>query len=98
MDDSGAPVGSKPVNVALVMFVGAVRTKSSADSISILPADPGREAVAILPSGFHVLQKKVPADAGAASRATAINTSRTRMCTRINHPCLEKCTDPRSKT
>ena len=43
--------------MALVRFVAEVRTKSSADSISILPAEPGREAVAILPSGTPVLKK-----------------------------------------
>jgi hypothetical protein len=50
-------VGRRPVNVALVSFVSEVRTKSSADSISILPAELGREAVAIRPSGFPVLKK-----------------------------------------
>ena len=55
--------------MALVRFVGEVRTKSSADSISILPAEPGREAVAILPSGSFVQKKKEPAETGVASRA-----------------------------
>ena len=51
MSDRGEPVGRRPVNVALVSLVGEVRTKSSADSISISPAESGREAVAIKPPG-----------------------------------------------
>ena len=64
--ESGRPKGISPVKVALVRDVGEVRTKSSADSISILPAELGREAVAILPSGSPVLKKKsvLPALAG----------------------------------
>src|SRR4051794_28843688 len=78
--DSGVPVGSRPVNVALVRLVSLVKTKSSADSISSLPAEPGREAVAILPSGLPVLKKKVlPACTGPlsahATRANAANQS-----------------------
>jgi hypothetical protein len=58
---------ANPVKVALVRFVAAVRTKSSAASISILPGDKGREAIAILPSGSPVPKKKVlPARAGSA--------------------------------
>src|SRR5215470_2830528 len=76
--DSGMPVGRRPVNVALVRFVGEVRTKSSADSISILPAEPGREAVAILPSGSPVLKKKEPAETGPAIRAMTAGTAHIR--------------------
>jgi hypothetical protein len=36
-------------------------TKSSADSISNFPAESGREAVAINPSGLPVLKKNGPA-------------------------------------
>ena len=43
--------------MALLSCVGEVRTKSSAASISMLPAELGREAVAILPSGSPVLKK-----------------------------------------
>src|SRR5437868_5395926 len=58
-----APPVSRPVNVALVIEVGEVRTKSSADSISNLPALAGRVAVAILPSALPVLNNS-DADAG----------------------------------
>jgi hypothetical protein len=45
--------------VALFSFsVPPLTMKSSADSISILPALSGRDAVAILPSTFPVLKKK----------------------------------------
>jgi hypothetical protein len=66
------------VNVALVTKIGEVATKSSADSISSLPAEPGREAVAILPSGFPVLKKKDPAEDGVASTATTNSTGTVR--------------------
>src|SRR6516164_9018537 len=46
------------------MLVGFARTKSSADSISGLPAAPGRDAVAILSSGLPVEKKKFCAAAG----------------------------------
>jgi hypothetical protein len=42
-----APPMSNPVNVALVMDVEFVKTKSSADSISNLPALSGLDAMAI---------------------------------------------------
>jgi hypothetical protein len=51
-------VDSKPVNVALVIEVECVRTKSSADSISNGAPVSGRVAVAIFPSGSPVLKKK----------------------------------------
>src|SRR5262245_24849364 len=63
MSESGTPVGKSPVKVALLRMVGEVNTKSSADSISIFPAELGREAVAMSPSGFPVLKKKEPASA-----------------------------------
>jgi hypothetical protein len=68
------------VKVALLISVSEVKAKSSADSISILPADVGLEAVAILPSGLPVLKKKVlpalaePDSAHAASRLAASQT------------------------
>src|SRR4029450_13337604 len=57
---SDAPVGMRPWNVALVSLreEPLLTMKSSADSISILPALSGREAVAILPSTSPVLKKK----------------------------------------
>ena len=57
-------MGISPVKVALVSVVGAVVTKSSADSISILPVDSGRLADAIRASGRPALKKKVSAFAG----------------------------------
>jgi hypothetical protein len=44
--------------------LGPLTTKSSADSISILPALSGRDAVAIRPSGLPVLKKNGTAMAG----------------------------------
>ena len=74
MSDSDAVDGSNPVKVALVIDVVEVRTKSSADSISILPPEDGLEAVAIRPSGLPVLKKKeLPALAG-QGRAHAAST------------------------
>jgi hypothetical protein len=59
MFDRGTPPVINPVNVALVIrVVGAVVTKSSADSIWELGA---RAAVAIRPSGLPVLKENVPA-------------------------------------
>src|SRR6476659_8969210 len=72
MSDSAAPVGRSPVNVALVSCVGEVRTKSSADSISMLPAELGREAVAAMPSGIPVVKKKGSANAGLAHKITTV--------------------------
>src|SRR5215469_9089369 len=66
MFDRGAPRGRSPVNVALLRMVGKVNTKSSADSISILPAELGRDAVAMRPSGLPVLKWKRSADAEVA--------------------------------
>ena len=54
------------MKVALVIEVGEVRTKSSADSISNLPVLAGRVAVAIFPSGLPVLKKNGVAAAGSA--------------------------------
>src|SRR5262245_22995395 len=66
---------SRPVNVALVIVVCEVKVKSSADSISNGAPVPGRDAVAIRPSGAQGLKVNVPAAAGIAvirqSRAAA---------------------------
>ncbi len=56
------------MKVALLSAVLLVNTKSSADSISILPPLLGRDAVAIFPSGLPVLKKKGVAAAGVAVR------------------------------
>src|SRR5262245_44661975 len=52
---------SRPVNVALEIEVGVVRTKSSAASISNLPGLSGRVAIAIFPSGLPVVKNGVAA-------------------------------------
>src|SRR5262249_24814450 len=75
---SGMPVGNRPVNVALSSLVAEVRTKSSADSIWILRAELGREAVAIKPSGFPVLKKKESAETEPAIMAMAAGTANLR--------------------
>ena len=70
---SGAPVGMRPVNVAPVMVVGPVSAKSSAASISRLPPNAGREAIAIRPSGEPLEKVKGAPEAGTeaiAARAT----------------------------
>ena len=74
--------------MALVRLVSLVKTKSSADSISSLPAEPGREAVAILPSGLPVLKKKVtPACRGAGECARAERDCRKRRASHASiHP------------
>jgi len=64
-----APV-RRPVKVALLSAVLLVKTKSSADSISIFPPLLGRDAVAIFPSGLPVLKKKGVAAAGVAVRSS----------------------------
>src|SRR3954451_14905249 len=72
MSELDAPPVSNPVKMALVIRVELVRTKSSADSISILPPAPGRVAVAILPSGSPVLKKNGAAAAGSAARRLTV--------------------------
>ena len=56
----------KPVNVALPIGVGEVRSKSSADSISNLPALCGRDAVAMKLVTLPVLKDNGSAAAGSA--------------------------------
>src|SRR5262249_20208269 len=48
-----------PVKVALLISVAVVRRKSSADSISKAAPLAGRDALAIFPSGFPVLNEKI---------------------------------------
>ena len=67
LGSNGAPE-IRPVKVASVIDLPANRTKSSANSISNLPDDAGRVAVAIFPSGLPVLKKVVSAAAGSAKR------------------------------
>src|SRR5512135_130658 len=62
---------TRPVKVALVIEVGSVRTKSSADSISNPKPLSGRLAVAIFPSGSPVLKKNGAAETGRASNDIA---------------------------
>src|SRR5580765_5375514 len=73
-----APLGIKPWKVALFRFrVPPPTTKSSPDSISILPALAGLEAVAILPSVLPVLKKKGTALAGPLQARTIATTRKT---------------------
>jgi hypothetical protein len=66
MPETVAPPVSRPVNVALVIEVGDVRVKSSADSISNGAPVAGRDALAISPSGLPVLKVNSVAAAGNA--------------------------------
>src|SRR5258706_12187218 len=68
-----APPVRTPVNVAPVIVTGGEVTKSSAASISILPAEDGREAAPIRLFGTPVLNVNGipgPADAGSARTAS----------------------------
>src|SRR5262249_32656301 len=70
---------TRPVKVAEVIEVWAIRPKSSPVSISNFPVLSGRAAVAILPSGFPVLNVNASAAAGngvitAANASAAIPT------------------------
>jgi hypothetical protein len=58
---------TKPVNVALVIFVSLVTAKSSADSISNGAPSLGRDAVAIKLVTAPVLNENGAADAGTAA-------------------------------
>jgi len=57
------------MKVALLMLVACVVTKSSAVSVSSLPALATRESVAINPSGEPVLKLKESAAAGIAMKS-----------------------------
>src|SRR5215467_6365028 len=48
---------SNPTNVALLIAVSELKKKSSPASISNFPADDGRDAAAIFPSGSPVLKE-----------------------------------------
>ena len=78
--------GIRPVNVALVIVVGPVSTKSSADSISNAPPEPGRDAVAINPLGSPVVKKNGVPEAAAGwtlaapTTATAATAATTGSC------------------
>ncbi len=69
------PLGTNPVNVALVRRVDWLRMKSSANSISNGADVSGRDALAIRPSGSPVLKKKaeIPAEAGRVNANTKAN-------------------------
>src|SRR5262249_42943766 len=67
---SSPPWRIKPMKLAPVRAVREERIKSSADSISILPALAGRDAVAMRPSGWPVLKEKGSATAGVPSPST----------------------------
>src|SRR5207244_653413 len=61
---TGVPAGTSPNIVACVITVGAVRTKSSAVSVSIFPGLGRRESAPSLPSGVPVAKKKGAAHTG----------------------------------
>src|SRR5215467_9059 len=64
---SGVPEGTNPIIVAWLITVVSGRMKSSAVSVSTLPALAGRDAAPNRPSGAPVVKKKVAASAGGAS-------------------------------
>src|SRR6266481_6783532 len=72
----GAPAGSSPVKVLLVICVGELRMKLSALSISILPGLPGRDPVANLPSGEPVVKENESAPPRVAPTAEQKKTNR----------------------
>jgi hypothetical protein len=61
-------IATRPVNVALVIDVECIRTKSSVDSNSNFPADSGGMTAAIFWSGSTVLKKKGVCAAAGPSR------------------------------
>src|SRR3954453_1855253 len=61
---SGVPAGSRPVKVALVSEVAALRVKSSAVSVWMWPAPAGRDNVAMAPSGGPLSNVNDAANAG----------------------------------
>src|SRR5579864_5757759 len=71
MVDRAAPVGSKPVKLAVSIPVCWVKIKSSAVSVSSRPGPLGRDSVAIFPSGSPVLNVNTSPTAGAAIRMAA---------------------------
>src|SRR5215467_12400690 len=92
-----APPVSNPTNVALLITVSEVKKKSSPVSISNFPADEGRDAVAILPSGSPVLKMKGSAAAGTTQSAVKAKTVssrkriRTSNCTKIRWLSPQLC-------
>src|SRR6516162_6049038 len=66
-----APPTSNPVNLASVISVSVVVTKSSAVSVSSFPVLAVRDSVAIRPSGFPVLKKNGVGAAAAGSEMVA---------------------------
>ena len=70
MLESDAPVGIRPMKVALVTFAACPKTKSSAVSVSRCPPTAGPEAVAIFPSGLPVLNNNVLAMRGLPENKT----------------------------
>src|SRR5678815_1721387 len=67
----GVPSGINPKIVALLMLVVWVRAKSSAVSVSSVPAPAGWDSAPRRPSGSPVLKKKGSAQAGVASPTVA---------------------------
>ena len=79
-----APV-NKPVKVAFVIAVGDVRMKSSADSISNLPAVSGRVALAIKLVGPPVLKENGSAAAGNTIPKPSISAETAKFISKLRH-------------
>src|SRR5579864_8409942 len=71
------------MKVALLRMVACVVTKSSAVSVSSLPALATRESVAISPSGLPVLKVKESAKAGVAVKIAILIAARKLTITRL---------------
>jgi hypothetical protein len=69
-------------------------TKSSADSISNFTGVEGRDAVAILPSGFPVLKKNGAALTAGAAQSAVIPTIPTSLLIEISCPVESASTAP----
>src|SRR5262245_18258407 len=72
---TGVPVGINPKIVACVMTVVSCRKKSSAVSVSLLPALGRRESAPSAPLGFPVLKKKGAAHRGVVRHAVNPNAA-----------------------
>jgi hypothetical protein len=76
---SAVPEGTNPIIVARLITVVSGRMKSSAVSVSTLPALPGRDAAPSRPSGAPVVKKNVAAHAGVASHTPRANVAAVRL-------------------
>jgi hypothetical protein len=76
---SGVPNGTNPVMVAWVISVLSDKMKSSAVSVSILPALAGRDSAPNRPSGAPALKENVAAHAGWTKHTAKDNVAVTRL-------------------